>query len=372
MSAAELVPSTEQERRALIALSLVPGVGPGRVRSLLALFGSAEAVMAASPARLARADGVGRQTAEAIARWADTGAVDEQLDRADRVGARLVAASDPEYPALLRQIYDPPAFLWVRGRLTDADALAVAVVGTRRATDAGRRAAEAFGAGLAERGATVVSGLAYGIDIAAHRAALAAGGRTIAVLGSGVDRIYPSRHASVVRQILDDAAGAVVSEFPLGAAPDAPNFPRRNRVISGLSLATVVVEAHASGGALLTAGLALEHNRDVFAVPASVFSEAQGTNRLIQQGAALAVTADEVVDAIAPQAAAPVRVEPAAPVSLNAVERQLVDALASEPRPLDAVCASSGLDASTALVYLLQLEFRGVVRQLAGKQFALA
>ena len=371
-----LEPPGDAERRALVALSLVPGVGPGRVRALLAALGSAEAVMHAPSARLVRAEGVGRQTAEAIRQWDDAPAVDAQFRRAEAVGARLVAFSDPEYPDLLRRIYDPPSHLWVRGRFTEADGLAVAVVGTRRASDYGRRAAEAFAHDLAAAGVTVVSGLAYGVDVAAHRAALAAGGRTVAVLGSGVDRIYPSRHAGVVREMLERDVGAVVSEFPLGAAPDAVNFPRRNRIVSGLCRATVVAEAHETGGALLTAGIALEQNREVFAVPASVFAEASGTNRQIQRGeAALATSAADVLDAIAPQLDPPadlpaVPSEPAPP--LNRVEQRLVDALTAEPRPLDVVCAEADLDASTALVYLLQLEFRGLVRQLQGKQFARA
>ena len=367
-----LGPPDAGERRALVALSLVPGVGPGRVQALLAACGSASAALGAPVSRLVRAEGVGRQTAEAVRAWDDWPEVDRQFDRAAAVGARLVALGDDEYPALLARIYDPPPFLWVLGRFTAADALAVAVVGTRRASDAGVRAAELFGRDLAEAGATVVSGLAYGIDVAAHRAALDADGRTVAVLGSGVDRIYPSRHAPVVRRVLDADAGAVVSEFPLGTPPDAVNFPRRNRIVSGLSLATVVAEAHASGGALLTAGIALEQNRDVFAVPASVFAEAQGTNRLVQRGhAGLAVSAADVLAAVAPQredAAAPAP-PPPAPADLNAVERRLMDALSSDPRPLDSVCADAEVDAPTALVYLLQLEFRGLVRQLAGKQF---
>ncbi|PAP78745.1 DNA protecting protein DprA [Rubrivirga marina] len=357
-----------------MALSLVPGVGPGRVLALLAALGSANAVMRAPVGRLVRAEGVGRQTAEAIRAWDDWPSVDAQFRRAASVGARLVALSDPEYPDLLRRIYDPPSHLWVRGRLTEADDLAVAIVGTRRASDYGRRVAEAFAGDLVAAGVTVVSGLAYGVDVAAHRAALAAGGRTIAVLGSGVDRIYPSRHAPVVRQILERDAGAVVSEFPLGAAPDAANFPRRNRVVSGLCRATVVAEAFETGGALLTAGIALEQNREVFAVPASVFTEAGGTNRQIQRGeAALATSAVDVLDAIAPQLETPkaLPIRPEEPeLPLNRVEQRLVDVLTTEPRPLDAVCVDADLDASTALVYLLQLEFRGVVRQLQGKQFA--
>ena len=362
----------EAERRALVALSLVPGVGPTRVRALWDAFGSARDVLAAPISRLVRVEGVGRKTAEAI-RTADAAAdVDRQFRRAEAVGARLVAFEDDEYPARLREIYDPPPFLWVRGRLTEADGRAVALVGTRAASDAGRRVAERFGAGLAQAGVTVVSGLAYGIDIAAHRAALGAGGRTVAVLGSGVDRIYPSRHTPLVRQILEEDAGAVVSEFPLGAAPDASNFPRRNRIVSGMSLATVVAEARETGGALLTAAMALEQNRDVFAVPASIFSEMQGTNRLVQKGyAGLAVSVADVMAAVDPQVEGPRPAAPPAPAppDLTAIEQALYDALTPEPAPLDAVCARSGVDASSALVYLLQLEFRGLVRQLSGKQF---
>jgi len=358
------------ERRALITLSLVPGVGPGRLRALRSVFGSAQAVLRAPASRLVRVDGVGRQTADAIRAWDDAPAVEAQIRRAEAVGARLVALGDGEYPHLLAQIYDPPPFLWVRGRIDPADDLAVAVVGTRKATDYGCRVAETFAADLAAAGVTVVSGLAYGVDIAAHRGALAAGGRTVAVLGSGVDRIYPARHGPTVRRILADDAGAVVSEFPLGAAPDAANFPRRNRIVSGLSLATVVAEARETGGALLTAALALEQNREVFAVPASVFSESVGTHRLIQRGfGALAVSAADVLAAVAPQTEMEVAFPVEAPPDLTAIERRLLDALGPEPVLLDAVCATADLDASTALVYLLQLEFRGLVRQLSGKQF---
>ena len=367
-------PPGDAERRALVALSLVPGVGAGRARALVAALGSAERVLAAPAGRLVRVDGVGRQTARAVREGADDRAVDDQFERAGRVGARLVAFGDDEYPARLREIYDPPPFLWVLGRLTDADDRAAAVVGTRKASDYGVRVAEAFGRGLAEGGVTVVSGLAYGIDVAAHRAALAAAGRTVAVLGSGVDRIYPSRHAPVVREIVARDLGAVVSELPMGAKPDAPHFPRRNRIVSGMSAAVLVAEARATGGALLTAAIALEQNREVFAAPAPVFSDYEGTNRLVQKGyAALALDPADVLaslDVVAPGAAPPApAAPPAVPADLTAVERRLLDALDGEPRPLDAVCLASGVDTSQALVYLLQLEFRGLVRQLAGKQF---
>ncbi len=363
-----VTPADLDEQRALVALALVPGVGPGRIRALVAALGSAKAIRSASARRLAAVDGVGPQTAQAIASFEADGAVDAQFEQAERVGATLVTLRDARYPPLLRQIYDPPPFLWVRGRLDAADEAGVAVVGTRKATDYGRRAAEHLADGLARAGVTVVSGLAYGIDIAAHRAALAAGGRTVAVLGSGVDRIYPSRHGAFVRQLLDEDRGAVVSEFPMGTAPDAPNFPRRNRLIAGMTRGTLVVEAREAGGALITACMALEQNREVWAVPAPLFSEMVGTNRLIRRGYAALVTEVEDVLADLGGVSLPVAQEEPPP-DLNAVERRLYDALGAEPVHLDTLCERTGLDAPSALVYLLNLEFRGLVRQLAGKQF---
>lgn len=361
-----------EEVRALVALSLVPGVGPGRIRALVGRFGSVAAALSAPPSALAEVPGVGLQTAEAIARFDADADVREQLDSAERAGAEIITAWDDRFPHLLRQIYDPPAFLWVRGELLPEDERAIAIVGTRRPTDYGKQAAADFAAGLVQHGFTIVSGLAYGIDVAAHRAALEAGGRTISVLGSGVDRIYPSKHERVARSIIEQ--GAVVSEFALGAAPEAPNFPRRNRVVSGLSLGTLVVEAYEGGGALITARLAVEQNREVFAVPSPVRSKAgAGTNRLIQQGhAKLVMTVEDILAELGvpepvstPKSEAPAP----APPDLNGVERRLFDALTEEPVHIDTLCLRADLDTSTALVYLLSLEFKGLVRQMAGKQF---
>ncbi len=374
------------ERRALVALSLVPGVGPSRVRALLARFGSATAALRAPGRLLAAVDGVGPQTAAAIARGGAEG-----LERAEghfraaaRDGAAFLARTDPAYPARLTRTSDPPPYLWVRGEIRPEDGRAVAVVGTRKVTDYGRRVAEHFGGGLAAAGLTVVSGLAYGVDYAAHLAALEAGGRTIAVLGSGVDRIYPHVHSPLVKRIERDGQGAVVSEFAPGTAPDASNFPRRNRIIAGLSAGVVVAEARASGGALITAMTALEQDREVFAAPSPLFGEAEGTNRLIRRGWAQMVTGvDDVLQDLAPifgdtqGAGAPAvgadttapAVRAAPPTDLNGIERKLYDALGPEPAPLDSVCDAAGVDSSTALVYLLSLEFKGHARQLAGQQF---
>ncbi len=372
---AQNAPTDADELRALVALSLVPGVGPGRIRSLLAHFGSASAVLAASPRALAQVDRVGPHTAKAIRDFDGDATVDEQFERAARVGAELVPLWDDRYPRLLRQIYDPPAVLWLRGDLLPQDGRAIAIVGTRRATDYGKRVAHDFAFELAQRGFTIVSGLAYGIDTAAHRGALEAGGRTLAILGSGVDRIYPSRNKPLADQIAR-GQGGVLSEFALGTAPDASNFPRRNRIIAGCSLGTLVAEARKTGGALITAWMALEQNREVWAAPAAVFSPTgEGTNQLIRKGyATLVTTVDELLEEIEGQLEAvpgtsPVAPVPAPPPVLNGAEAKLYDALTAEPVHLDTLCERSGLDTSNALVYLLSLEFKGLVRQLAGKQF---
>jgi DNA processing protein len=364
---------TEAERQALVALSLVPGVGPGRLSALVDALGSAEAVQRARPDRLAAVPGVGPETARQIAAFRDEGMVEAQFRRAERVGARFVTRWDADFPALLRETDGAPAFLWVRGDLGAPDALAVALVGTRQATPYGERIARAFGQELAARGVTVVSGLAYGIDAAAHEGALdAPEGRTLAVLGSGVDRIYPARHGRLAGRILE--SGALVSELPLGAAPDAPNFPRRNRIVSGLCRALVVIEAFETGGALITARFALDQNREVFAVPSPLGSAAgRGTNNLIARGEArLVQSVDEVLAELGVAPRAPAPAPRPVPPDLPPLAARLYEVLTLDPCPLDALLAQTNLDAPTALVHLLDLEFRGLVRQFAGKQFARA
>ena len=357
------------EAEAIVALSLVPGVGPGRIQTLLRHLGSGRAAFRAPAHVLSALPGIGPATAGAIRRFDQFEAVRRQFVRARRCGAQLLAVGHGHYPALLREIYDPPAFLWMRGDLTEADGRAVAVVGTRRPTDYGRRVAASLSAGLARAGLTVVSGLAYGIDVEAHRAALEAGGRTLAVLGSGVDRIYPGHHIRIARDIV--RSGAILSEYPMGAAPDAVNFPRRNRVISGLCLGTLVVEAYDSGGALITAKLALEQNREVFAVPSSIYNDAgEGANALIRAGAAKLVTRvrdvlEELdVDVLVDEPDETVRTE-----TLNRDERSVYTVLGPEPVHVDVICERSGLDSASALVILLNLEFKQYVRQLAGMRF---
>lgn len=372
-------PGLDVERRAAIALLMVSGVGAGRAQALRRALGSVTAVFEASETALARVPGVGPRTAQSIAAFDGWKEVDEQLDRAERQGVQVIALGEAAYPAALAEIYDPPPVLWVRGRLAPEDARAVAVVGTRKASDYGRRVATALAGDLVRGGAvTIVSGLAYGIDAAAHQGALEAGGRTLAVLGSGVDVIYPRRNAGLVRQMLENDQGAVLSEFPLGTSPDAPHFPQRNRIISGLSVGTVVAEARETGGAHITAWMATEQNREVFAVPAPVFADQTGTSDLIRKGYARLVTSaahvlEDLGGALAPAnevcAGDSVEAVPRERAELPPEEARLLEELGHEPVPLDRLCAAAEMDASAALSHLLALEFKGFVRQMAGKQF---
>ena len=367
--------SDRAERRALVALSLVPGVGSGRMRGLVSRMGSAQAALGASAAALASVPGIGRELAAQIAA-ADCGeAVEKQLARAAKIGAEMVALGDPTYPFLLRQIADPPAFLWMRGRLPvgEGPARALAVVGTRRMSPYGARVAKEVTEALVREGFVIVSGLAYGVDAAAHQAALDAGGCTIAVLGSGVDRVYPAQHRRLAEALIDKG-GALLSEYAMGAPPDGVHFPRRNRIVSGLALGTLVVEAYEEGGALITARLALEQNREVFAAPGSVHSPASaGAHRLIQKGEAkLVQCVEDILEElqIAPEASsAPAKPAPA----LAAEEQALCQALAAatEPLHINTLCLAVGMDPAAALAHLLGLELKGVVKQMAGKKFFL-
>ena len=362
------------ERRAMVALSLVSGVGSGRLRALMSRMGSAQAALGASAAAIASVPGVGRDLAMQIAAAHCGEAVEKQFARAKEIGAEMVALGDANYPFLLRQIDDPPAFLWMRGRLPLAEGpmRALAVVGTRRMSPYGLRVTGELTEALVREGFSIVSGLAYGVDAAAHQAALDAGGRTIAVLGSGIDRVYPARHRRLAEDLI--ATGALLSEYPMGAPPDGPHFPRRNRIVSGLALGALIVEAHEEGGALITARLALEQNREVFAVPGSVHSPSSaGVHRLIQKGEAkLVQRVEDILEEleIAPGAAsAPAKPAPA----LDPEEKVLCRALADATGPLhiNTLCLTAKMDPAAALARLLGLELKGVVKQMAGKKFFL-
>ncbi len=350
-------------RERYLLLNLIPDVGSACLRRLLDAFGDLERIWRAAPEALLRVRGIGPVLAQRLTEGIrNEAALAQELSRASRAGVRIVTPADPEYPEPLRTIPDPPLALYIRGSLVAADAQAVAVVGSRYASPYGLQAAEQISETLAQRGVTVVSGLARGIDAAAHRGALAAGGRTLAVLGSGFGYLYPAEHEPLAAQVAEH--GAVLSEYPMEMRPLPHNFPRRNRIISGLSLGVVVVEAAARSGALITADCALEQGREVFALPGPVTaSTSHGTHRLIQQGAKLVTSVEDILEELGPSAGTR---------ELPGAARRVSACLRREPRDLEAIAEESGLALPDVSSSLLQLELSRLARQLPGKHFVRA
>jgi DNA processing protein len=362
--------------RALLALSFVPGVGNQRLRALLDHFGDPEDVFGASLSELKSVPAVDSRTAQEIKRYKpDTDGIETILRKLDRLNGRIISIKDSGYPTLLKQIYDPPALLYMLGSIEEKDHDSIALVGTRNPTEYGKEVTEELCGGLVQSGFTIVSGLARGIDTVVHSAALHFGGRTIAVIGCGVDIIYPQDNIRISRQI--QQRGAILSEYHIGTKPEAGNFPKRNRIISGMTLGTVIIESSSSGGAMITASYALDQNREIFAVPGPITEKrSNGTNTLIQQGRAKLVQScediiEEVVSKlkyITPSLSSVQK--PESPVELNIFEEKIYGVLAAQPLHIDEIAHTSGLSTSDALVHLLSLEFKGVVRQLAGKMFS--
>jgi len=362
--------------RAYVRLHLADGVGAVLAGRVIEAFGGAEAVPFARPEALKRVPGVGEKTAQAIAAVTDE-QVDDELAEARRCGAEVLCREDAGYPAALRSIYDPPAVLYVRGRLEPADAVALGVVGARRCTHYGLEQAERFGGLLGRAGFTVVSGGARGIDTAAHRGALRAGGRTVAVMGCGLCQTYPPENDKLFREIVGGGRGAVVSELPMRTAVLGGNFPTRNRIISGLSLGVLVVEAARRSGALLTAAEAGEQGRAVFAVPGRVDSPlSQGANQLIRDGATLVQGLEDVLAELGEVGAKLVPEEPAAaggiPPGLGELEGRIVAALADGPLGVDEIVRRVAADSAKVVSAMTMLALKGLVRQQPGNVFARA
>ncbi|MCS6802276.1 MAG: DNA-processing protein DprA [Chloroflexota bacterium] len=351
-----------------IALARVPGIGPSKFRRLEQAFGDLSFAWRASAAALAAA-GIDERTREALAAAKASIDPERELEQLHRAGVRAFDWNDPAYPRLLREIDAAPPVLFVRGTLRDEDSRAIAVVGTRRATPYGRQAAAQFARDLAQRGYTVVSGLARGIDTVAHLASLDAGGRTIAVFGSGLDIIYPAENAKLAARIVEQ--GALVSEYPLGTKPAPTNFPQRNRIISGLSRGVLVVEGDRSSGALLTLAYALNQNRETFAVPGSIFSSlSDGPNQFIKRGLAkLVSTVEDVIDEVGPLQG---RLDMQEALTDDPVEAALLPHLSREPLHIDELCRLADLPAASVSAALVMLELKGVVRHLGGMQYARA
>ena len=356
-----------EEREAWLALNMVPHVGPATFAILLERFGTAKRILKASLKALEAVPGVGPTTAKAIRDSRVQETVARERKRMAGRDLRFVTLREGGYPAPLRDIPQPPPVLYHRGSWEDRDRRAVAIVGSRGATPYGRGVADRLAFELARRGLTIVSGLARGIDAAAHRGALRAGGRTIAVLGSGADIIYPAEHRKLGEAIAE--RGALLSEFPLGTSPLRGNFPQRNRLISGLCLGVVVVEAAVNSGALITADHALEQGKEVFAVPGQVTGRlSQGCHRLIKSGAKLTEGWEDVVEELgAPYAQDVPPMPPLPPV--EGEEGRVLQVLGEEPVHIDAIIAGAKLSASTVATSLLSLEMKGWVKQLSGKTF---
>jgi DNA processing protein len=360
----------DESLAATLRLTLVSGVGPRTRKALLERFGSAEAVLCAAPSELRRVQGVGAKLTSAIVAARDEIDVDSELDLCRQHGITVLTDLHEQYPRLLREIHDPPGVLFVLGELLPCDALSIAIVGTRHATQYGQQQAERLAGGLSRAGLTIVSGLARGIDAAAHRGALAAGGRTLAVLGSGLLNIYPPEHEELAREITRH--GALLSETPLRSAPHSGAFPQRNRLITGLSVGVIVVEASERSGALISAQHAMEQGREVFAVPGRVDSRtSRGCHRLIRDGAKLVESVDDVLSELGPLVEATPGddgrvVHHPAELQLNEQERQVLDAIPSEPTTIDQVVVASRLPVQRVLATLSVLEMRRLIRRLSG------
>jgi DNA processing protein len=358
--------STDEKYR--LGFSYIPAIGPVRFKQIETFFPSLEAAWQADVASLKKC-GLDDNAVRGLVQQRPAIDLDARLEQMRRLDISLLSWHDAGYPARLREIYDHPHVLFMRGEIKPEDELCLAVVGSRRPTLYGRQVAEEFCAGLAHNQITVVSGLARGIDTISHGAALASNGRTLAVLGGGLDSIYPAENSQLATRIT--ASGALLSEYPPGVRPRPDHFPRRNRILAGLCLGVLVVEAGETSGALITAQLALEQNREVFAIPGSILSPAStGCNRLIQEGAKLVSRIGDILEELNMSAAA---CQPQIPGldADNPVESLLLQQITAEPRHIDEICRAAGAPASIVSGALTMLEIKGLVKQVGAMNFAL-
>ena len=381
---------------ACLAINMIPKVGPVRLRRLLQVFDEPQAILRAPADRLAGVEGIGPEIARRIVGWESLVDLPAELTRMADAGIHVLTAQSDVYPPLLRSIHDPPIVLYVWGELTAADAQAVGVVGSRQSTVYGVEVARKFSYQLASAGYTIFSGLARGIDTAAHQGALAAQRRTVAVLGCGLSHIYPPENFALAERIAD-GFGAVISEFPMFVPPDRTTFPMRNRIISGCSQGVVVVEAGLQSGALISANQAAEQSRTVFAVPGPIDRpSSQGTNQLIQQGAKLVVSVEDIVEELTmlpgivapptrrrpqdapraessrPAVTAPSELPvatPVVPLVLNPNEQAVYDAISPEETPVDLIIVKCGLPTPVVSSSLFTLELKKLIKQLPGKHY---
>jgi len=353
----------------LLNLLNIPGLVPQRVRALVSHFKNPDSVFKLSKSELCWVEGIDIKLAEAICGYRDYDYGVHEWERAETLQVRILTFWDPDFPVLLKKIYDSPVLLYVKGQPLQSKEDCVAVVGTRSMTAYGRRVTSKIVSDLVTSGVVIVSGLARGVDSLAHRKALDCGGRTIAVLGNGIDITYPRENATLARDICQQ--GTLISEFPIGTKPDAVNFPQRNRIISGLSHGTVVVEAGTHSGAILTALNALDQNRDVFAVPGRITDKMSiGCNRLIRNGAEPVQSGVDVLTSVQNRFFTPLQPrQQAIQLEFSQREKMLLDSLSEQPRHIDEIVHLTNMDVTEALALLLTLELKGAVMQLTGKQF---
>ena len=363
-----------EAREAMVALNMSEHVGPVRVRQMLEHFGDAPAILRASRQQLMQVRGIGEEAAEAISKWEHKIDLKAEFKRIEEFGCHVVIGSDEEYPPLLREIYDPPIVLYVKGTMTAKDKNSVALVGSRMTTHYGIEVARKLGYQLAYLGVTVVSGGARGVDTASHQGALSAKGRTIAVLGTGINLVFPAENAELYERIV--ANGAIITQFPFNRPADKQSFPIRNRIVAGMTLGTVVVEANLTSGALITANFATEYGRQVFAVPGRIDSpRSKGCHDLIKKGAKLCEGAEDILSEFEylfpasnrPATASETGQLPAVELSLN--EQKIYDSLDGKELSIDEVIRKCSLPSSAVSVGLLSLEMKRLVRQLPGKIF---
>lgn len=358
------------ETEAFVALNMVPGIGPVRLSRLLRRFGDPASILAAKSADLRGVEGVGPEVASALGRWESLIDLEAELRKIREFGARILTWNSPEYPPALKEIHDPPIVLYVWGELTPADRHAIGIVGTRKPTHYASEAAKKLSFQLAHAGLTIYSGLARGIDTAAHQGALAAHGRTVAVIGSGLMKLYPPENEALARRIAA-GNGAVISEFSMEVKADRQTFPMRNRIVSGCSFGLLVVEAGVRSGALITATQAAEQGKSVYAVPGRIDQPGCiGSNRLIQQGAKLVLSAEDILDDFG--LLFPKRPEiqtPVTAVDLAPDERAIYTVLSDDELHIDEITAKCGLPSHEVSSTLLALEMRRLVKQLPGARF---
>jgi len=351
----------------ILYLMSVPGLGANRIKKLIDGFKTPENVFKAKISDICMIPGFERKIAEAVINKRDDKFVSSQMKILKSTGAKIVTLWDSEYPDNLKNIYDPPLWLFIRGEIKKEDKVSVSIVGSRSPSVYGKLAAEKITEGLSKQGVTVVSGFARGIDSIAHKTAVKSGWRTIGVLGCGVDVIYPPEQRGLFFNIIEN--GAIISEYPFRTKPDPYNFPRRNRIISGLSLGTLVVEAGEKSGALITANQALEQNRDVYAIPGHINSPmSKGTNKLIKNGAKLVQSTDDILEEIAPLIKEKQIEEKIIP-DLTKDEKLVYEILSDNPIHIDKISEFSKKNSSELSMILLNLEFKGVVKQIPGAKF---